>query len=161
VQAQREYASEDRNSDEVLEYAKHLRSTPGAHDGLYWSTRTGDELSPLGPLVAQAHSEGYRKQTRILTDEQSPYHGYYFKILTQQDKHAPGGKYSYIINGHMIAGFALVAWPAEWGNTGVMTLVVNQRGKVYQKNLGPKTSSIAQAMTTYNPDGTWTLAGED
>src|ERR1035441_9783495 len=161
VQAQREYASEDRNADEVLEYAQHLRSTPGAHDGLYWSARTGDELSPLGPLVAQAHGEGYRKQTKILTDEQSPYHGYYFKILTQQGKHAPGGKYSYIINGHMIAGFALVAWPAEWGNSGVMTFVVNQRGKVYQKNLGPKTVSIAAAMTTYNPDTTWTLAGEE
>jgi len=161
VQAQREYASEDRNADEVLEYAQHLRSSPSAHDGLYWSTRTGDELSPLGPLVAQAHGEGYRKQTKILTDEQSPYHGYYFKILTQQGKHAPGGKYSYIINGHMIAGFALVAWPAEWCNTGVMTFVVNQRGKVYQKNLGPKTPSIAQAMTTYNPGTTWALAGEE
>ena len=160
VQAQREYASEDRNADEVLEYAQHLRSNPGAHDGLYWSPRTGDELSPLGPLIAQAHSEGYRKQTKILTDEQSPYHGYYFKILTQQGKHAPGGKYNYIINGHMIAGFALVAWPAEWGNTGVMTFIVNQRGKVYQKNLGPKTASTAAAITTYNPDPTWTLTGD-
>jgi hypothetical protein len=160
VQAQREYASEDRNADEVLEYAQHLRSTPGAHDGLYWSTRTGDELSPLGPLVAQAHGEGYRKQTKILTDEQSPYHGYYFRILTRQGKHAPGGKYNYIINGHMIAGFALAAWPAEWGNTGVMTFIVNQRGKVYQKNLGPKTASIAAAMTAYDPDSTWTLTGD-
>jgi Protein of unknown function (DUF2950) len=160
VQAQREYASEDRNADEVLEYAQHLRSTPGAHDGLYWSTRTGDELSPLGPLVAQARGEGYRKETKILTEEQSPYHGYYFKVLTRQGKHAPGGKYSYIINGHMIAGFALVAWPAEWGNTGVMTFIVNQRGKVYQKNLGPKTGSLAQDMTTYDPDTTWTLAKE-
>ena len=160
VQAQREYASADRNGDEVLEYAQHLRSTPGAHDGLYWSTRTGDELSPLGPLVAQARGEGYRQQTKILTDEQSPYHGYYFRILTRQGKHAPGGKYNYIINGHMIAGFALVAWPAEWGNTGVMTFIVNQRGKVYQKNLGPKTPSIAKAMTTYDPDTTWTLAKE-
>jgi hypothetical protein len=158
VQAQREYASEDRNADEVLEYAQHLRSTPGTHDGLYWSTRTGDELSPLGPLVAQAHGEGYRKQNKILTEEQSPYHGYYFKILTQQGKHAPGGNYNYIINGHMIAGFALVAWPAEWGNTGVMTFIVNQRGKVYQKNLGPKTASIAAAVTTYDPDSTWTPA---
>ena len=133
----------------------------GAHDGLYWSTRTGDELSPLGPLVAQARVEGYRKQTKILTEEQSPYHGYYFQILTRQGKHAPGGKYNYIINGHMIAGFALVAWPAEWGNTGVMTFLVNQRGKVYQKNLGPKTSSIAKAMTTYDPDNTWTLTREE
>ena len=160
VEAQREYASEDRNGDEVLEYAQHLRSTPGAHDGLYWSTRTGDELSPLGPLVAQARGEGYRHQNKILTEEQSPYHGYYFKILTRQGKHTPGGKYNYIINGHMIAGFALVAWPAEWGNTGVMTFIVNQEGKVYQKNLGPKTPSIAQAMTTYDPDKTWTLTAD-
>src|SRR5664280_2225852 len=161
VQAQREYAGADRNSDEVLEYAQHLRSTPGAHDGLYWSTRTGDELSPLGPLVAQARGEGYRQQTKILTEEQSPYHGYYFKVLTRQGKHAPGGKYNYIINGHMIAGFAMMAWPAEWGNTGIMTFIVNQRGKVYQKNLGPKTPSIAKAMTTYDPDTTWTLTREE
>jgi Protein of unknown function (DUF2950) len=160
VQAQREYASVDRAGDGVLEYAQHIRSTPGTHDGLYWSTRTGDELSPLGPLVAQARVEGYRQKTRILTDEQSPYHGYYFKILTRQGKHASAGKCSYVINGHMIAGFALVAWPAEWGNTGVMTFIVNQQGKVYQKHLGPKTVSIAQAMTTYDPDKTWTLVKE-
>ena len=160
VQAQREYASVDRNADEVLEYAQHLRSTPGTHNGLYWSTRTGDELSPLGPLVAQARGEGYRQQTRILTDEQSPYHGYYFRILIQQGKHAPGGKYNYIINGHMIAGFALVAWPAEWDNTGVMTFIVNQRGKVYQKCLGAKTPAIAKAITAYDPDTTWRLAKE-
>jgi hypothetical protein len=160
VQAQREYAGVDRNDDEVLEYAQQLRSTPGTHDGLYWSTRTGDELSPLGPLVAQARGEGYRKQTKILTEEQSPYHGYYFKILTRQGKHAPGGKYNYIINGHMIAGFGLVAWPAEWGNTGIMTFIVNQEGRVYQKNLRAKTASIAAAMTTYDPDDTWTQTKE-
>ena len=161
VQAQREYAGEDRAGQQVLEYAQHLRSTPGTHDGLYWSTRTGDELSPLGPLVAQARFEGYRKETRILTDEPSPYHGYYFKILTRQGKHAPGGKYSYIINGHMIGGFALVAWPAQWGNSGVMTLIVNQQGKVYQKNLGPKTSTLAAAMTTYDPDHAGTPAKDE
>ena len=160
VQAQREYASVDRTGNAVLEYAQHLRSTPGTHDGLYWSTRTGDELSPLGPLIAQARVEGYRHETRILTDEQSPYHGYYFKILTRQGKHASAGKCNYLINGHMIAGFALVAWPAEWGNTGVMTFIVNQQGIVYQKNLGPRTASIAQAMTTYDPDKTWTLVKE-
>ena len=160
VQAQREYASVDHNGAGVLEYAQHLRSTPGTHDGLHWSTRTGDELSPLGPLVAQARVEGYRQKTKILTDEQSPYHGYYFKILTRQGKHAAAGKCNYVINGHMIAGFALVAWPAEWGNTGVMTFVVNQQGKVYQKNLGPKTASVAQAMTAYDPDNTWTLVKE-
>ncbi len=160
VEAQREYASVDRNGDQVLEYAQHLRSAPGAHDGLYWSTRTGDELSPLGPLVALARIEGYRQKTKILTEEQSPYHGYYFKILTRQGKHTPGGKYSYIINGHMIGGFALVAWPAEWGNTGVMTFIVNQQGKVFQKNLGLRTASIAKAMTTYDPDQNWAAVKE-
>jgi hypothetical protein len=158
VEAQREYASKDRDGDEVLEYAQRLRSTPGSHDGLYWSSRTGDALSPLGPLVAAARVEGYRQKTKIMTDEQSPYHGYYFKILTEQGAHAPGGKYNYIINGHMIGGFALAAWPAEWGNSGVMTFIVNQQGKVYQKNLGPKTSSVAAKMTAYDPDSSWTVA---
>jgi hypothetical protein len=156
VEAQREYASMDRNGDHVLEYAQKLRSTRGTHDGLYWPVQSGDELSPLGPLVAQAWVEGYRRQNRILTDEQSPYHGYYFKILTRQGKHAPGGKYNYIINGHMIAGFGLVAWPAEWGNTGIMTFIVNQEGQIYQKNLGRKSSSVASGMTTYDPDPSWT-----
>ena len=156
--AQREYASQDRLGDGVLAYAQFLRSTPGTHDGLFWPAKPGEELSPLGPLVAQARVEGYHRTAKMLNDEQAPYHGYYFKILTRQGKHAPGGKYDYIINGRMIAGFALVAWPAEWGNTGVMTFIVNQQGKVYQKNLGPKTAKIARAMTTYDPDDTWTPA---
>ncbi len=155
VEAQREYAGKDRDGDEVLEYAQRLRSTPGTHDGLYWPLRAGEEQSPLGPLIAAARVEGYRRQARILTDEPSPYHGYYFKILTKQGKHAPGGKYDYITNGHMIGGFALVAWPAEWGNSGVMTFIVNQQGKVYQKNLGPKTARLAETMTRYDPDSSW------
>ncbi len=159
VGAQREYASQDRLGDGVLAYAQFLRSTPGTHDGLFWPAhQPGEELSPLGPLVAQARVDGYHRAAKMLNDEQAPYHGYYFKILTRQGKHAPGGKYDYIINGHMIGGFALVAWPAEWGNTGVMTFIVNQQGKVYQKNLGPKTATIAKAMTTYDPDDTWTPA---
>ncbi|MGO8837196.1 MAG: DUF2950 domain-containing protein [Limisphaerales bacterium] len=157
VEAQREYAGQDRLEDGVLAYAQFLRSTPGTHDGLFWATnQPGEELSPLGPLVAQARVEGYERAAKMLNDKQAPYHGYYFKILTRQGKHAPGGKYNYIINGRMIAGFALVAWPAEWGNTGVMTFIVNQQGKVYQKNLGPKTAKMARAMTTYDPDDTWT-----
>ncbi|MGH7969823.1 MAG: DUF2950 domain-containing protein [Limisphaerales bacterium] len=159
VAAQREYASQDRNNDQVLEYAQHLRSTRGAHDGLYWPMRAGDELSPLGPMVAQARGEGYRHQTRILTDQPSPYHGYFYRVMTCQGRHATGGKYNYIINGHMIAGFALVAWPAQWGNTGVMTFVVNQQGKVFQKNLGPKTATLAEKMTAYDPDSSWSAAG--
>jgi hypothetical protein len=157
VDAQREYASQDRNADEVLSYAQRLRSTTGQHDGLYWHAEPDEELSPLGPLIAQAREEGYRRETKIMTDVQSPYRGYYYKILTKQGRHAPGGRYNYIINGHMIAGFALVAWPAQWGNTGVMTFIVNQRGKVFQKNLGPKSASIAKAMQEYDPDSTWAL----
>jgi hypothetical protein len=159
VDAQREYAGSDRIGDGVLAYARFLRSTPGTHDGLFWPTnQPGEDLSPLGPLVAQARVEGYHRTAKMLNDAQAPYHGYYFKILTRQGKHAPGGKYNYIINGRMIAGFALVAWPAEWGNTGVTTFIVNQQGRVYQKNLGPKTVKIARAMTAYDPDDTWTLA---
>lgn len=161
VNAQREYAAKDQDGDEVLEYAQRLRSSPGKHDGLYWPLRAGDEQSPLGPLVAAAHVEGYRRQARILTEAPAPYHGYYFKILTRQGKNALGGKYDYIINGRMIAGFALVAWPAEWGNSGVMTFIVNQQGKIYQKNLGPKTGAIANAMSRYEPDGGWiTVKGQ-
>jgi hypothetical protein len=159
VEAQREYASQDRMGDGVLAYAQFLRSTPGTHDGLFWPTnQPGGELSPLGPLIAQACVEGYHRAAKMLSDEQAPYHGYYFEILTSQGKHAPGGKFKYLINGRMIAGFALVAWPAEWADTGVMTFVVNQQGKVYQKNLGSKTAKIAKAMTIYDPDDTWTPA---
>jgi len=158
VGAQREYASQDRLGDSVLAYAQFLRSTPGTHDGLFWPTNSGAELSPLGPLIAQARVDGYHRTAKMLNDEQAPYHGYYFKILTRQGKYAPGGKYNYIINGRMIGGFALVAWPAEWGNTGVMTFIVNQQGKVYQKNLGSKTVKIAKGMTIYDPDDSWTPA---
>jgi hypothetical protein len=161
VDAQREYASEDRNGDQVLEFARRLRSSTGTHDGLYWPQHNDEEQSPFGPLIAQARVEGYRHETKPMVEPPetaSPYHGYYFKILTRQGKHAPGGKYNYIINGHMIAGFALVAWPAQWDNSGVMTFIVNQQGIVYQKNLGPKTASIAQSMNTYDPDPSWTVA---
>jgi hypothetical protein len=158
AQAQRDYAGEDHSGTGVLEYAQHLRSTPGQHDGLYWHAESGEEISPLGPLLAQAHVEGYRHETKIMTDTQVPYHGYYFKILTRQGRHAPGGKYDYIINGNMIGGFALVAWPAEWGNSGVMTFIINQQGKIYESNLGPKTAAKASSMTTYDPGSGWSLA---
>ena len=157
VEAQREYASQDRMGDGVLAYAQFLHSDPGTHDGLFWPAEPGAELSPLGPLVAAARVEGYEHTARMLNDQLAPYHGYYFKILTCQGKHAPGGKYNYIINGRMIAGFALVAWPAEWCNTGVMTFVVNQQGKVYQCNLGPKTGKITSHMTVFDPDDKWTV----
>lgn len=157
VDAQRDYASEDRMGDGVLAYAQYIKSDPGKQNGLYWPAEAGEDLSPLGPLVAAARGEGYRHTSKLLNDQLAPYHGYYFKILTRQGKHAPGGKYDYIVNDRMIAGFGLVAWPAEWGNTGVMTFIVNQQGKVYQANLGKKTGKIASNMTAFDPDEKWTV----
>lgn len=155
VQAQREYASQDRMGNGILAYAQHLHSDPGTHDGLYWPVQPGEPLSPLGPLIATAHIEGYRHTRQMLNQQAAPYHGYYFKVLTRQGRHAAGGKYDYVINGNMIAGFALVAWPAEWGNTGVMTFIVNQQGKIYQYDLGPKTARIAGSMKEFDPDPRW------
>jgi hypothetical protein len=155
VEAQREYAGQPRNEDGILEYAQHLRSATNAHDGLYWHAGPGEEMSPLGPLIAQSHEEGYHQATKIMAENLAPYRGYCFKILTRQGPHAPAGKYNYLINGHMLAGFALVAWPSEWGNSGIMTFIVNQQGKVYEKNLGPKTARLAAALTAYDPDSAW------
>lgn len=156
--AQYEYFNrDDRDADQVSEYAQKLISSPGKQDGLYWETVADDESSPLGPLVAYARKESYSPKQGI----SAPFHGYYFKILTRQGTSAPGGAYNYIINGNMIAGFALVAYPATWGNSGVMTFVVNQEGRVYQKNLGARTADLAGAMTEYDPDSTWTLADDD
>ena len=160
VLAQREYFAQDWDNDDVLEHAQHFRSTPGKKDGLYWPTAETEAPSPLGPLVAQARAEGYGKKKGDTSEKRRPYHGYYFKILTKQGENAPGGKYDYLINGHMVAGFALVAWPAEYGSSGVMTFIVNQRGKVYQKDLGAKTTDLANAMAAYDPDDTWTVVKE-
>jgi hypothetical protein len=157
VKAQREYALKDREGDGVVKYAQKLRSDPGKKNGLFWRSRAGEEVSPLGELVAQARMEGYRKTKAVFREEPTPFHGYYFKVLTRQGRNAPGGKYNYVINGNMVGGFALVASPSNWGKSGVMTFIVNQQGKVYQKNLGSNTLKIAQAMEEYNPDKTWTL----
>jgi hypothetical protein len=159
VDAQRDYASSDHDGDEVLEFAQRLVSSPGKQDGLYWPPAFEGDESPLGPLVAFAQAQGYSPQSREEEEiERGPYHGYYFKILVRQGKYAPGGKYDYVINGHMIGGFALVAWPAEYGGSGVMTFIVNQQGRVYQKDLGPKTSRLALEMPAYDPDPSWTLS---
>jgi len=155
VDAQREYASRDRNGSQVLQYAQKFASTSGKKDGLYWPEELDGEVSPLGPLVAEAQEEGYSKKDRV---GPVPYHGYFFKILTRQGSRAPGGRYNYIINGNMIAGFALVAWPAQYGESGIMTFIVNQQGRVYQKDLGPKTGKLAADMKEYNPDPTWRLS---
>jgi hypothetical protein len=159
VDAQRDYASKDRDGDGVLEYAQKLASSPGAQDGLYWEPASEGELSPLGPLVAEARQEGYRKNANAGPGPQ-PFHGYYFKILKAQGKSAPGGKYDYVINGNMIGGFALVAWPAMYGESGIMTFIVNQQGRVYEKDLGSKTSRIASRMTRYDPDSSWRISPE-
>jgi hypothetical protein len=156
VQVQREYSSRDHMGNGVLQYAQKIVSSPGLKDGLYWPTNLDGEVSPLGPLVARAQAAGYDLQGGDAAPE--PYHGYYFKILTRQGKHAPGGKYNYIINGNMIGGFALVAWPAEYGNSGIMTFIVNQQGGVYQKDLGAKTGKLAPDMEKYDPDPTWQLS---
>jgi hypothetical protein len=155
VEAQVEYAASDRDGDEVSEFAVKLRSKPGKYDGLFWEAAPGQPQSPLGPLVAQAKAEGY--STKSAAGEPTPYHGYLYKILTQQGGHAPGGKYNYVINGNMIAGFGLVAFPAVYGSSGIMTFIVNHQGKIYQKNLGPQTAKTAMAMKRYDPDDTWQL----
>lgn len=158
VEAQREYASRDRDGDKVLEYAQKLASSPGQMDGLYWPPDLNGEVSPLGPLVAQAQSEGYGMRSKGNDQAREPFHGYSFKVLTRQGKHAPGGRYNYIINGNMIGGFALVAWPAEYGTSGVMTFIVNQQGRVYQRDLGKDTTRLARKMSAYDPERGWNLS---
>ena len=154
VEAQREYASTDRERDGIIQYAQKIVSDAGRRNGLYWEVAEGEIPSPLGPFAAKAAAEGYKKKG----DKAIPYYGYYYKILKGQGMSAPGGAYKYVINGHMVAGFALVAWPAEYNVSGVMTFVVNQNGTVYQKDLGLKTEELAKAMTLYNPDRTWKRA---
>lgn len=160
VKAQREYVLKDWDGDGILAYAQKLRSDPGKKNGLFWKQAPGEPVSPLGELVAKARMEGYKKEKSVFKEQPVPFHGYYFRILTQQGKAAPGGKYNYIVNGNMVAGFALVAFPSNWGKSGVMTFIVNQQGKVYQKNLGPDTLKIVREMKSYNPDQTWTPVKE-
>jgi hypothetical protein len=158
VQAQREYASEDRDGTGMLKYAQRIKSSPGARDGLYWPVGEGQEQSPFGPLLADAHAEGYGGKTAEGAPQ--PYKGYRFRILTSQGPSAAGGAYSYIINGNMVAGFAMVAFPAHWGESGVMTFIVNQWGKVYECNLGEQSADIAEAMVSFDPDSGWTPVPE-
>jgi hypothetical protein len=158
VQAQREYASRDRDGDGVLEYARKIGASPGTMDGLYWPPDFGGEISPLGPLMAYAQGEGYAMEGRGNDQAREPFHGYYVKILTRQGRHAPGGKYDYVINGNMIAGFGLVAWPAEYGASGVMSFIVNQQGKAYQQDLGKNTARTAQKLRAYDPGPGWQVS---
>jgi len=153
VEAQFDYANSDRDGDGVSEYAQKLQSEQGKNDGLFWETEAGQPQSPLGPLIAEARAEGYK--LKGATENPAPYHGYYYRILTRQGSNVPGGKYDYVINGNMIAGFALVAFPAQYGASGIMTFVVNHQGKIFQKDLGPKTADIVDKIKEYNPDSSW------
>ena len=149
VDAQDEYASKDRTGAGVGVYAQRFISEPGKKDGLYWPTAQGEEESPLGELFAQASHEGY------VSGAHAPYHGYYYKILTKQGSHATGGAVDYVVNDKMIGGYALVAYPDEYRNSGVMTFIVNHSGQVLEKDLGPDTANIAERMASFDPDPSW------
>jgi hypothetical protein len=148
VDAQNEYAEKDRGNGAGV-YAQRIVSTPGKKDGLFW--RDDADPSPLGELAAKASAEGYKASG----DQSTPYHGYYFRILTGQGPDAPGGALNYVVKGKMIGGFGLIAYPAEYGNSGVMTFVVNHAGTVYEKDLGKRTEAIAKRIYLFDPDQTW------
>ncbi len=150
VDAQNEYADKDRTGAGKGIYAQRIVSSPGKKDGLYWPDTQGNDASPLGEFIGEATGEGYR-----VGGGRTPYHGYYYKILTKQGAAAPDGELDYVVRGKMIGGFALVAYPAEYRNSGVMTFIVNHNGQVYQKDLGPHTARLAERMTSFNPDNTW------
>jgi len=153
VTAQRQYAGANPEAGGGVQYAQKFKSAPGKKDGLYWPAAENEPASPFGPLVAEAHAEGYVKHKGT---GPHPFHGYYFRILTRQGQAAPGGKMDYLSHGNLTGGFALVAYPEHWDQSGIMTFIVNQDGKVFQRNLGEKTSRIAGAMKAYNPDSEWT-----
>jgi hypothetical protein len=152
VDAQNDYAAIQRRTTGTDAYAQRIISSPGKKDGLYWPTQAGEQPSPLGELAAAASAQGYKAGQG---QGRTPFHGYYYKILTGQGPTAPGGAINYVVGDAMIGGFALVAYPAQYGNSGVMTFLVNHDGVIFQKDLGEKTSQIAERMTRYNPDHTW------
>ncbi|MGH7802137.1 MAG: DUF2950 domain-containing protein [Thermodesulfobacteriota bacterium] len=158
VDAQREYVSKDRDGNGDIEFAQKIISSEGKHDGLYWESKEGEEDSPIGPQIAEATVVGYtvKKKTEGSESTSAPYHGYFFKIIKEQGKNAPGGRYDYVVNGKMILGYALLAYPASYGSSGIMTFIINQDDVVYQKDLGKSTAKIVESITRYNPDKTWT-----
>ena len=153
--AQAEYAATYHDGHRLHVYAARFFSTPGKQDGLYWPTEEGQKPSPLGPLLADAAAAGYHPADQPT----EPYHGYYYKILTAQGPNAPGGAYDYKVNGQMLGGFAAIAWPANWGHTGIMSFMIGTDGNVYQKSLGPDTAKAAKAITRFDPDSSWTKVG--
>jgi hypothetical protein len=157
--AQQDYFQQAHDGDTTNQYAQKFTSDSGKQNGLYWKTAEGQPESPIGPLVAFATAKGYGGQH----DSPQPFYGYYYRILTAQGANAPGGAKNYIVDGKMTGGFAFVAYPAEYRNSGVTTFIVDQSGAVYQKDLGPNTEKIASEMQSYNPDATWVTAetGDD
>jgi hypothetical protein len=154
VAAQKEYAGKDHTGDGIRQYAQHFMSHPGKQDGLYWEVAAGEELSPMGPLVAEARMEGY-PAAQPTNGQPHPYHGYIFHILKAQGEAASSGEMSYIVDGKMTKGFAMIASPSVYGTSGIMTFIVAKDGNVYQKNLGDSTSDAVKAMSEYNPDKSW------
>jgi hypothetical protein len=152
VTAQRVYARQRHDGQPAGRYARRFSSTPGTQDGLYWEVRAGEPHSPLGPLVAEAAAEGRRLGTGAAP---TPFHGYYFRILEKQGASAAGGARSYVVDGAMSGGFALVAWPAEYGTTGIMTFLVGPDGVVHERDLGAETSTAVTTITAYDPDTRW------
>jgi hypothetical protein len=150
TEAQFDYASMDRDNDDVLEYAQKIRSSPDQHDGLFWEADASGESSPLGPLFAAARAETYFASN---TDVPQPYHGYYYKLLTKQGCGAVGGQYDYVINGNMIAGFGMIAFPAKYGSSGIMSFIINHQGKIYQKDLDTKTAILVKNIKEFTPVG--------
>lgn len=157
VNGEQEYYAGLHDGDSVHQYAQKFKSTRGKQDGLYWKVSSSDKpQSPLGPLVAEAASEGYGHHGHHhATGHPRPFHGYIYRLLTRQGSAAKGGAQNYIVDGKMTGGFALVAYPVRYRDSGVMTFVVNQDGQIYQKDLGPQTSQVASEMEEYNPDSTW------
>ena len=151
VDAQEDYVNENPTGSSVPEYAQKFQSDPGKKNGLYWPTDASETPSPLGPLVVAAADQGYS----LGVPPGTPYHGYMYRMLKAQGPNAPGGEMDYVVDGKMIGGFAAIAFPAQYGNSGIMTFIVNYQGTVYQKDLGDDTESIAKAITTYDPDDTW------
>lgn len=155
VQSQIEYASKGRDGNSSGIYAQRFQSNPGKQDGLYWATSKGEPESPMGPLVANAAAEENSEQS---SGSSTPYYGYLYKILTAQGPNARGGAKTYVVDGKLTGGFALIAYPAQYHSTGVMTFIVNQDGVVYQQDLGEQTSDLASQITAYNPDNSWRAA---
>lgn len=152
--AQVEYASADRDGDQVLEYAQKLESTPSQRDGLYWRATSPDDVSPLGPFAAEA--EQYLEMRR----SGEPYRGYHFRVLKAQGTNVPGGAYDYVINENMIAGYALIGWPADYGRSGIMTFLCSHHGTIYETDLGPETEGETATTIAFDPDGTWSEVTE-